>query len=398
MPAAKSTKREYAERPVEVAGAQAGDVGDGQWGLELSGICKRLSGRFAVDNVNFAIERGKVLVVIGPSGSGKTTVLRLIAGLTQLDAGGILINGEAVDRLPPRRRRVGMMFQNFALFPHLTVAGNIRFGMKALKVDGHEADRRFDEVIDKVHLRELQSAYPRELSGGQQQRVALARALVTRPRILLLDEPFSSLDPQVRNSIRSELREQLAEAGVTTVVVSHDQMDAAYLGDRVALMRDGRLVQIGTYDELYQSPASYFAAEFVGEGNWVQGEVIERSPTGYGVRLLDDMGVVFASGGEEGLTVGMPAHVMVRRTASIDVRAGRPVAGPGPSTGCGFLCGALRRRMPLGDRTTIWVDCGRAGTAVLDISDDAELRDVGQGAAVTVTLAGPRCRVYHAPT
>ncbi len=226
----------------------------------------------AVADVSFTVERGETLVLLGPSGCGKTTLLRILAGLEVPDSGTITLDGEVLSGggtfVPAERRRVGMVFQDWALFPHLTVAENVAFGV----ADEPHARRRVAETLEMVGLTDLADRYPEALSGGQMQRVALARALAPRPRVLLFDEPFSNLDVTLRNQVRSDIAELMREVGTTSVFVTHDQEEAFVLGDRVAVMRDGQIVQLGAPAEVYQYPATPWVATFVGDANLLEGE------------------------------------------------------------------------------------------------------------------------------
>jgi len=227
----------------------------------------------AVDRVSLEIEAGQVHFLLGPSGCGKTTLLRMIAGFTEPTGGTIAFDGRDVTHLPPNRRNTGMVFQSYALWPHMTVAQNVGFGLRVRRVARRERRRRVEEALEQVRMGHLARRKPNELSGGQQQRVALARALVVRPDVLLLDEPLSNLDAALRVELRGEIRRVCKEAGITTVYVTHDQKEALSIADRIALMRDGRAEQVGTPAELYRRPASRFVAEFLGETNLLAGEV-----------------------------------------------------------------------------------------------------------------------------
>jgi putative spermidine/putrescine transport system ATP-binding protein len=235
--------------------------------LRLDELVKRFDGTVAVDRVSLALERGEMLALLGPSGSGKTTTLRLLAGFESPDAGRVLVDGEDVTRVEPVRRRFGMVFQHYALFPHLDVGENVAFGLASLGVRAGELERRVGDALALVDLAGFERRRIGQLSGGQQQRVALARALAPEPRVLLLDEPLSNLDPSLRERTRRELRELIRRLGITTVLVTHEQEEAFDLGDRVAVMRQGRLEQVGTPDELYARPANLFVGGFVGRSS-----------------------------------------------------------------------------------------------------------------------------------
>ncbi len=235
--------------------------------LELDGLQKQFGGSAAVDGLSLALERGEVLALLGPSGSGKTTTLRLLAGFEAPDAGRVLLDGRDVTALAPVDRRFGMVFQHYALFPHLDVGANVAFGLESRGVQGPDLTRRVADALGLVDLAGYERRPVTSLSGGQQQRVALARALAPEPAVLLLDEPLSNLDPALRERTRRELRALVHRLGITAVVVTHEQEDAFDLGDRIALLRRGRLEQLGTADELYAAPASAFVAGFIGRAS-----------------------------------------------------------------------------------------------------------------------------------
>lgn len=235
--------------------------------LEVRHLSKAFEGALAVRDLSLTLERGKLLALLGPSGSGKTTTLRLLAGFESPESGQVLIDGEDVTRQSPVARRCGMVFQHFALFPHLDVGRNVAFGLESRGVRGRERDRRVTEALTLVELAGLERRRVDQLSGGQQQRVALARALAPEPRILLLDEPLSNLDPALRERTRVELRALLHRIGITAVLVTHEQEEAFDLGDLTAVLREGRLEQLGPPEELYARPASAFVAGFIGQGS-----------------------------------------------------------------------------------------------------------------------------------
>ena len=240
--------------------------------VSLDGVRKQWSHSVAVGPLSAEIRRGEILALLGPSGSGKTTVLRLLAGFETPDAGRILVAGEDVTSVPPAQRRCGMVFQHYALFPHLDVGENVAFGLSGRgRGQGERVGAKVAEVLALVGLDGFERRQVHELSGGQQQRVALARALAPEPRMLLLDEPLSNLDPSLRERTRRELRALIKRVGITTIFVTHEQEEAFDLGDRVAVLQAGRLEQLATPDELYERPASLFVATFVGRANVVRG-------------------------------------------------------------------------------------------------------------------------------
>jgi sulfate transport system ATP-binding protein len=236
-------------------------------GIRVSGVCKEFGSFRAVDNVSLDVDTGSLVALLGPSGSGKSTLLRLIAGLEEADAGRIWITGEEATSRSVQEREVGFVFQHFALFKHRTVRQNVAFGLE-LRGWKHEAiRRRVDELLELVQLQGFGNRYPSQLSGGQRQRVALARALAVQPRVLLLDEPFSALDAKVRKELRAWLRNLHDEMHVTTVIVTHDQEEAMEVADRIVVMNQGRIEQIGTPAEIYDQPATPFVMSFVGAVN-----------------------------------------------------------------------------------------------------------------------------------
>ncbi|HXG43611.1 MAG TPA: ABC transporter ATP-binding protein [Gemmatimonadales bacterium] len=243
--------------------------------LEVSGLTKRYRAEAGVFGLSLALERGRILALLGPSGSGKTTTLRLLGGFEVPDDGRILVDGEDVTRLRPEARRFGMVFQHYALFPHLDVGENVAFGLEALGIGGPELRERVAEALALVDLAGFERRRVAELSGGQQQRVALARALAPRPRVLLLDEPLSNLDPALRERTRRELRRLIRRVGITTVIVTHEQEEAFDLGDVIALLERGRLVQVGPPEDLYARPAAAFVAGFVGRASVLEVELVD---------------------------------------------------------------------------------------------------------------------------
>jgi ABC-type Fe3+/spermidine/putrescine transport system ATPase subunit len=251
--------------------------------LQLDSLTKRFDGTTAVDRLSLSIERGEMISLLGPSGSGKTTTLRLLAGFEVPDEGRVIVEGDDVTRQEPVTRRFGMVFQHYALFPHLNVGENVAFGLESLRVAGDELGRRVARALSLVDMAGFEDRRIGHLSGGQQQRVALARALAPEPRVLLLDEPLSNLDPSLRERTRREIRELIRRVSITTVLVTHEQDEAFDLGDRVAVLRAGRLEQVGTPEDLYASPANEFVAEFVGRSSSIG--VVVLGPADRGLRV-----------------------------------------------------------------------------------------------------------------
>ena len=241
--------------------------------LTLERLTKAFVGTRVIEDFDLRVERGEFISLLGPSGCGKTTVLRMVAGFEHPTAGRILIEGGDVTGLPPSQRRIGMVFQAYALFPNMSVADNIAFGLKVAGKSKAAAARRVAEMLELIGLEKLGARFPFELSGGQQQRVALARALAPRPRMLLLDEPLSALDAKIRLSLRSQIREIQRELGITTIFVTHDQEEALSISDRIVVMNAGMAEQVGTPFEIYNSPATRFVAGFVGTLNMLEAQV-----------------------------------------------------------------------------------------------------------------------------
>ena len=338
--------------------------------LRLEGLTKRFpkAAAPAVDDVTLAVPRGAILALLGPSGSGKTTTLRLLAGFEEPDAGRVVVEGEDVTALPPARRRFGMVFQHYALFPHLDVGENVGFGLDAQGAGAGDRARRIAEALEQVDLGGFERRRVTELSGGQQQRVAVARALAPEPRVLLLDEPLSNLDPALRERTRRELRTVIERVGITTVIVTHEQEEAFDLGDRVALLRDGRLEQAGLPEDLYGSPATPFVASFVGRSSSVLATVVEHSPRGWRIALGDAVWDIEASAGD-GVGPG-PVRLVARPEALWLTAAGAS----------GALDGIVDARRFLGS-TTLYAVRTAAGD-LLEVSAPLHAAAVGSRVGV----------------
>ncbi|PRY64994.1 putative spermidine/putrescine transport system ATP-binding protein [Glaciihabitans tibetensis] len=297
--------------------------------VELVGVVKDYAGHRALSGIDLTIAPGEFIALLGPSGCGKTTALRALSGLEQVDQGRILIDGENVADVPVNRRDIGMVFQSYSLFPHMTSLENVEFGLRMRKVGAADRKRRAREALEMVGLSEKSAQYAHQLSGGQQQRVALARALVTRPRVLLLDEPLSALDAKVRVQLRDEIRRIQTDLGITTLFVTHDQEEALAVADRVAVMREGRIEQIGSPEELYTAPLTPFVANFVGLSNRIEAELVggavvihgqrieslgERRADGPVVAFIRPEDVAFAPTGIAAVVVGSTFLGSLRRT------------------------------------------------------------------------------------
>jgi len=304
--------------------------------LELIGLTKRFGDVTAVDGVDLAVCDGELLAVVGPSGCGKTTLIRMIAGLETPDRGRVIIRGKDATALAPERRNVSIVFQNFALFPQMSVEENVAYGLRWRAISRAERERRVDQMLKLVGLSELRHRRPHQLSAGQQQRAALARALAPQPETLLLDEPLSALDADLRERLRLEIRKIQKELGITTILVTHDQEEALGIADRVAVMNQGRLVQVGEPWEIYDAPQSPFVARFIGKGALVEAALAQGSNS---FADLGALGKVPLAHVPEALRGGADALVLIRPEAvrlldavssGLDGKVGSP-AGPGAS-------------------------------------------------------------------
>ena len=277
--------------------------------LQLIELTKIYGDVFAADRVTLDIAPGEFITLLGPSGSGKTTTLMMVAGFVIPTSGQILVNGEDIAFRPPHKRNIGMVFQNYALFPHMTVAENIAFPLKMRKWSRDRIEQAVREALQLVRLPGFEQRYPRQLSGGQQQRVALARALVFRPPVLLMDEPLGALDKKLREEMQLEIKHIQESLNITTIYVTHDQEEALTMSDRIAVMRDGRIEQIGTPRELYEQPASEFVASFIGESNFLMGRLERRDGNAY---LVTEDGWRVAIPDAEDLPAGEQVTVALR--------------------------------------------------------------------------------------
>jgi len=292
--------------------------------VELRGLVKRYGTTVALDGISLGIQPGEFFTLLGPSGCGKTTSLRSVAGFVVPDGGDVLIDGARVNDMPPHKRRVGMVFQHYALFPHRTVTQNVAFGLRMQGTGKAEIATRVADALALVQLPGYGARYPRQLSGGEQQRVALARALVTRPAVLLLDEPLGALDKKLRDHMKIELKRLQREVGITTIYVTHDQEEALTMSDRIAVMHRGRVEQVATPRELYQAPATAFVASFIGNINLLPGRSVS-----YGVVELNGLKVAATGAAAVGATVRValrPERVRLDPAETVDTVLAATVA------------------------------------------------------------------------
>ncbi|MBI4242447.1 MAG: ABC transporter ATP-binding protein [Candidatus Rokubacteria bacterium] len=347
-------------------------------GIRVERLSKRFEHRvkgqvYAVRDVSLKVEPGEFLTLLGPSGCGKTTTLRMIAAFERPDAGRVFIGEEDVTHLMANQRSIGFVFQNYALFPHLSVFENVAYGLRVQKRAEREIARAVAEVLDLVGLTGYERQLPHQLSGGEQQRVALARAIVIRPRVLLFDEPLSNLDARLRVHMRGELRGLQKRLGITALYVTHDQEEAMAISDRIAVMNEGVIVQEGTAEDLYHRPASEFVAQFIGRTNLLAGRVLSVAPGGIELEVAGQR--LQMAGSDPGVRSGEAVRLVIRPEA-IELR---------PTTSGDGLVGTIEGRTFLGEKVEYQV---RAGTHLLQVAshDPAQKGAFAVGQRVTVRL------------
>ena len=335
--------------------------------VELAAVSKRFGDHAAVDRVALQIKNGEFFSLLGPSGCGKTTTLRMIAGFETPDEGRIRLGGQDVTDRPAHLRRVGMVFQNYALFPHLSVADNVAFALHLQRVPPPEIARRVAVALEMVRLPGLAARSPSQLSGGQQQRVALARALIFRPTVVLLDEPLGALDQKLRKAMQLELKALQQEIGLTFVYVTHDQEEALTMSDRIAVMDGGRVLQVADPQTLYEQPASRFVADFIGISNFLPGTVRDRTGARVTIALqLEGERLVRAAGRDE-LVIGQAVTAAVRPERMRLV----PLGPSSPSAvAYNTLEGTVRDIVYTGSDTQYFVDLGAATTVMVRVPND----------------------------
>ena len=339
--------------------------------LRISGLNKAYAERPVLIDVDVLFQPGELVTLLGPSGCGKTTLLRIVAGLETADSGTILLGERDIAELPANRRNMGMVFQAYSLFPNMTAAENVAFGLKVRGLERAESKRRVDELMEMVGLGAFHRSYPHQMSGGQQQRVALARALAIQPDLLLLDEPLSALDAKVRTQLREEIRRIQKEIGITTIFVTHDQEEALSISDRVAVMYRGRIDQFAEPVEIYQRPATQFVVEFIGTSSKLEGKVLDG-----GSGVLEVAGRRLANRRAKGMEQGRPVAIYFRPEA---LRV-----APVTASSNGALRGVVEDMTFLGANTRLRIGVPQAPGLLADVPT-AALASLQQGSEVAVT-------------
>ncbi len=334
--------------------------------IRIEHLTKAFGKTVAADDLSLTVDKGSFTTLLGPSGCGKTTALRLIAGFAQPDKGQIYIGEQLINDVPPHQREVAMVFQSYALFPHLNVFNNIAYGLKLRKVSRSKRKERVEEVLKLVELQGMEDRQISQLSGGQQQRVALSRALAISPKVLLMDEPLSNLDAKLRVSVRNQIRAIQQRLGITTIYVTHDQEEAFSLSDRIAIMRDGRLQQIGTSWEIYHNPRNQFVADFMGMTNFVKAkiETVDKESV-----VLNTPGGRLVMFREKGLEFSIGQDILVTiRSEGIEANKHTPVP-----RGDNTLKGEVKQYSYTGKTVKYWVNVGEGMTLTTEHPDPKEI-------------------------
>ena len=319
--------------------------------VRLNSLIKHFGDVVAVDRVSLDIKAGEFITLLGPSGSGKTTTLMMIAGFEIPDEGEIFIDDEPVMFKPSYKRGIGMVFQHYSLFPHMTVERNIEFPLMMRRVDRRERRKRIGQALELIKLTGHEKRFPKQLSGGQQQRVALARALVFNPRVLLMDEPLGALDKKLREHMQLEIKQITRSLNITVMYVTHDQSEAMTMSDRIAVMNSGRIEQVGSPTEIYEKPINYFVADFIGESNFIEGRVEKQGDNTWG--LVTEDGIIFKTLLNQAGTMEGPRHLLVRPEKISVIESGQSFANQWEAV--------IKEAIYHGDITIYMVDLGAAG-------------------------------------
>jgi spermidine/putrescine transport system ATP-binding protein len=355
--------------------------------VKLESLTKRFDEVAAVDDISLEIQAGEFFSLLGPSGCGKTTTLRMVAGFEPPSAGKILLDGDDVAKLPPNRRDVNTVFQSYALFPFLTVAENVAFGMKYKSVPKAQLKTRVAEALEMVQLSGYEQRRPNQLSGGQQQRVALARALVLRPSVLLLDEPLGALDAKLRRALQVELAALQKQVGITFLYVTHDQEEALTMSDRLAVMNHGKIAQLGTPEDVYNEPADAYVADFLGVSNLMDARVQPGAQSTGCCRLLMGEFTLEANAGELNATGAV----------KLAIRPERINVDPYETVGANRVPGMVERLVFLGSTTHVYVRLATGSTLQTLVRNDGAELPYGQGTAVSVSIPADALRVLPDP-
>jgi putative spermidine/putrescine transport system ATP-binding protein len=359
--------------------------GKSEAAVRFDAVTKRFGDVVALNDVSLDIGRGEFMTLLGPSGCGKTTLLRLAAGFLGPDAGSIAIDGKCVNEVPTYKREIGMMFQNYALFPHMSVADNIAYGLKTRHVPRQECRKRVGDVLALVKLAGMEDRKPRQLSGGQQQRVALARALVINPTVLLLDEPFSALDKNLRAAMQVELREIQRTLGLTTIFVTHDQSEALSLSDRMAVMSEGKIRQLGTPLDVYRVPRDRFVASFVGDTNRLRGQLVSVDATS-AVIALGAAQVKVPAEPFSGRGTSSAVDLFVRPEQLRLVNSAEPCA----------MTGRVAAQVYQGGHVDLQIDCSGHDRLLLRSAGDQALMRWPLGTEVGIAIDAEGCTAFPA--
>ncbi|MCS0497461.1 ABC transporter ATP-binding protein [Ancylobacter sp. MQZ15Z-1] len=356
-------------------------------GVRLVGVSKAFRGTLAIDDISLNIEPGSFVSLLGPSGSGKTTTLNMIAGFVTPDAGQLLFDDKPITDIPPHKRNIGMVFQSYALFPHMTVFDNVAYPLRMrTKLRKDELGERVREALQLVRLSGFEDRYPRQLSGGQQQRVSMARALVGRPRLLLMDEPLGALDKKLRDELQVEIKEIHRKLGSTFIYVTHDQTEALTMSDAVVVMRNAQVAQFGSPREVYEEPENTFVASFLGNANLLPAKVVAADGQGQTVRLSNGAALTLPSGGRRTFIAGSDVMLLLRPE---DLA----LAAPGTADSA-TLNGTLHEMLFFGDSYKLIVDIG-SDTLMLWASP-REIADLSVGAPVRVAWDAGRAGLLPA--
>lgn len=351
--------------------------------LDLEKVTHRFGEFVAVREIDLAVASGEIIALLGPSGCGKTTLLRIVAGFISQSAGRVVFDGEPVDHLKPNRRGVGIVFQNYALFPHMSVRENVAYGLEAHHWERGRITKRVEEMLDLVQMNQFGGRMPRQLSGGQQQRIALARCLAVDPKVLLLDEPFGALDKNLRLDMQIEVKRLQRATGITTIIVTHDQEEALSMADRIAVMNKGSIEQIASPTEVYDRPATLFVNQFVGATNLLPGEVVESGNTMSRIRIAN--GAVLEAAPVQGVPAGGAVWLSIRPEHL------RVQSAPSPNA----LAATIKTVLPLGAQVAYDIEmAGGVGCkVVLPRAGNASLIEAGTKIFVT-TVSPTACSVY----